>query len=541
MRVRFFACWIAGLAALVLGQSTESAEPRPMFEAADVHAATPVRNPFMRGPFNRGGHYEIHNGTMVELIAAAYNMNANEVVGGPNWLEMDRFDVIAKTPPNTSMDTARLMLRSLLADRFKLEIRSDARSVPALALVAGKRPQLKESTGEGEPQCKFVSPPPPPRNADGTPPPPPTFTYECRHMPMERFAVELRNMFDFDTKPVIDRTAMKGAWDFDMKATFQPGSDFAMVQEIADKQLGLKLEAVTTPFPVMVVDRVNQKPTPNVPNIVELLHLPPEPTEFEVAELKPTSPDFQGRRLQIQNGGRVNVGGVTPKFLIQQAWNLTDDMLIGAPKWMDQDRYDIIAKVSTTTRADIDLETLWVLLRNLLKERFQIEWHQEQRELPAYTLLASKPKMQKADPTSRTKFKEGPGNDGKDPRNKNAILSRLVTVQNMTMDQFSVKLQEIAPGYIRTPVLNATNLEGSYDFTLSFSPAGALQPNGGGRGGANPQSQQPAAAAGDASDPSGAVSLFDAIDRQLGLKLQQQKRSVTVLVIDKATQKPTEN
>jgi uncharacterized protein (TIGR03435 family) len=114
------------------------------------------------------------------------------------------------------------------------------------------------------------------------------------------------------------------------------------------------------------------------------------------------------------------------------------------------------------------------------------------------------------------------------------------------MAQFAAKLKDIAPGYIRTAVLDSTGLEGGYDFTLSFSPAGAgaAPGGGGGRGGggggeASPTSQAAATVA--ASDPSGAVTLFEAIDKQLGLKLAPQKRPVPVFVIDKAEQKPTDN
>lgn len=193
----------------------------------------------------------------------------------------------------------------------------------------------------------------------------------------------------------------------------------------------------------------------------------------------------------------------------------------------------------------MDVDDLFPMLRALVTERFKLVSHREDRPATAYTLMAVKPKMKRADPTERTKYKEGPALDGKDPRDKNPVLGRLVTCQNMTMADFAKKLKDIAPGYIHTPVLDATGLDGSYDFTLSFSPAGALR-NGGGRGGDGPQApggaQAPGAGAvGTASDPSGAVSLFDAMEKQLGLKLQEQKRPVSVFVIDHIEQKPTEN
>jgi uncharacterized protein (TIGR03435 family) len=309
------------------------------------------------------------------------------------------------------------------------------------------------------------------------------------------------------------------------------------------EKLGLKLDPVEVPVPVLVVDSVNQKPTANVPNVAEFLHVPAAPKEFEVAELKPTNPDFRGMRLQIQPGGRVNIAGTPLKFLIQQAWDLTDDRLVGAPKWMETDRYDIVAKADVAG-PEMDIDDLWPMLRALLVERFKLAVHTEERPATAYTLTAIKPKMKKADPNSRTKYKEGPAAEGKDLRDKNPILSRLITVQNMTMAQFAEKLKTIAPGYIHSPVLDATGLEGGYDFTLSFSPVGLTQAGGGGgagRGGAQPGPPTPADTPAAASDPNGAVTLFEAIDKQLGLKLQAQKRPVSILVIDHVEQKPIEN
>ncbi len=118
-----------------------------------------------------------------------------------------------------------------------------------------------------------------------------------------------------------------------------------------------------------------------------------------------------------------------------------------------------------------------------------------------------------------------------------------MTCQNMTMAQFAEKLKNIAPGYIHSPVLNATGLEGGYDFTLIFTPAGLARSGGEGRGGRGGGEGGPPAsdAATAASDPNGAFTLFEAIEKQLGLKLEAQKRPVSVLVIDRAEQKPIEN
>ena len=175
------------------------------------------------------------------------------------------------------------------------------------------------------------------------------------------------------------------------------------------------------------------------------------------------------------------------------------------------------------------------MVRALLMDRFKLAVHMEDRPINAYTLLSEKPKLTKADPSSRTKCEEGPGPDGKDPRDKNPALNRLLTCQNLTMTQFSEMLQGLASGYIFVPVKDSTGLEGGWDFTLSFSTAGTYQ--NAGRGAAAPA----AGGAAMASDPSGALSLPEAVNKQLGLKLEKQMRPVPVLVIDHVEEKPTDN
>jgi len=105
----------------------------------------------------------------------------------------------------------------------------------------------------------------------------------------------------------------------------------------------------------------------------------------------------------------------------------------------------------------------------------------------------------------------------------------MVTVRNMSMPQFAEDLRRIAGGYVRVPIEDQTGLDGSYDFTLSFSAIGLLNARGGGPGGNT---------AGDASDPTGGLSLFDSVERQLGLKLESRKRPMKVLVIDSIQEKP---
>ena len=170
------------------------------------------------------------------------------------------------------------------------------------------------------------------------------------------------------------------------------------------------------------------------------------------------------------------------------------------------------------------------MLRNLLADRFKLATHMEDRMVEGYTLTAPKPKLEKADPSNRTECKEGPGKDGKDPRNTNPILNRLMTCTNMTMAQLAEQLPLRVNGYVRTPVLDATGLEGSWDFTISFSGVNLVRPN--------PAAGQPGAAA---AEPNGALGFPEAMSKQLGLKLELQKRMMPVLVVDHLEETPTEN
>ena len=520
------------------------------FEAADVRAAhvnLTNFNVFMSGPKVRAGRYEIRTATMADLISTAYGVDQDKVIGGPNWLEMDRFDVTGKLPAGSTTDSRKEMLAALLAERFNLVVHRDQQQFPAYALTATKHPLLKQSDGSGEKGCKIDFQGFPnrqqPAPSDG-PAPVPTVVYTCRNMSMQALADEMKDSVAGDmvnNKPILDKTGLEGAWEFSFKFTFRRLAAAMNISETVslfdalEKQVGLKLEPINAPLPVIAVDSVNEKPSANAPDIEKILPGTAVPTDFEVADIKPTPSDFQGARFQIQPGGRVNLQGVTLEMLTEQAWGISSDMVAGAPKWFTEDRFDIVAKAPSAALAaggprgpNIEFDDVMVMVKNLLADRFKLATHMEQKPISAYTLLAAKPKMKPADPNGRIKCDEGPGADGRDPRDANPVIGRLITCQNMTMTRFAELLMGLAPGYIHAPVLDATGLEGTFDFTFSFSTIGQLR---GGRGDSAPQ----------ASDPNGALSLLDALPKELGLKLELQKRPVEVLVIDHVEPRPTDN
>src|SRR5215831_92644 len=128
--------------AVVFGQSTE---PKPSFDLADVHVSPRSTTATTRLSF-RSGRYEIHNATMVDLVRTAYTIDADKILGGPSWIEFDRFDVIGLAPSNTPPETQKAMLQSLLADRFKLVVHNDTKPAAGLVLSLGKnKHKLKEA------------------------------------------------------------------------------------------------------------------------------------------------------------------------------------------------------------------------------------------------------------------------------------------------------------------------------------------------------------------------------------------------------------
>jgi uncharacterized protein (TIGR03435 family) len=245
--------------------------------------------------------------------------------------------------------------------------------------------------------------------------------------------------------------------------------------------------------------------------------------------------------MNIQ-GNTVNIQYATLLTLIYNSYNIAPGKIENKPKWLDDQHYDILGKASTGDvspipgmGSSVDIDDVWEMTRSLLADRFKLATHTDLHPSDVYALLTANPKMKKADPSNHPSCHEGPGPDGKDPRIDTPLRSRLISCQNMTMSQLTTELSSLASGYLPAPVIDATGLDGAYDFTLSFSKQVDLN-----KPLPTPSNGDASAAA---SDPSlGAISLFDAMQKQLGLKLQKRdKVPMPTLVIDHIEQKPTEN
>jgi len=526
MKRLFAALFVAGFFCDgVLGQTPVA---RPAFDIAEIQVSA-RQNPGMRGGILRGIRYELRNATMVDLIRTAYNLPPERVVGGPSWLEWNRFDIVALAPEGTTPDRLREMLKALLAERFKLVAREDTVAATAMALRVAGTHKLTEAARPGGCQGRAA---PEPNGVVAQ-------TIACSGMTMAQLAEQLprgaaASAYLPGGQPVIDETGLSGLWEFQLKFTPrallpQAGSDGITLQAGFEK-LGLKLEPKPITVPAIVVQTVNATFTPNAADVAR--KLPPLPTpSFEVASLRPSPPDAQQRRVQLLPNGQVNMSAMPLSLMFALAWDLPDDHFVVGPDWLETPRFDVTARALVAAKPDnsaqFDEDLLRLMVRGLIIERFQVKYHMEDRAMPAFDMVADGPKMTKADPATRTRCIEGPPSD---PTVAKLPFARQWTCQNLSMQQFGQLLPTIAGGYTRVRVLDKTGLSGGYNFTLAFST--------------NQQVQQaaPATVAGNAgTDPAAALSLRDAVRRQLGVRLIDTKRPVPVLVIDSINQTPTSN
>ncbi len=533
------------------------AQEKPRFLAADVHGTAKGQTQRIQPPVGRGELFESRNFPITELIAFAYNTTAPKVVGGPSWVEMERFDILAKQPPQTPIEQQRLMLQALLAERFKLVVREETQPFVSFALTSSGKHKMKEADGTGTTGCapQASTAPAGPgvlrlslASVEGAAPVQISITdgmveYKCRNMTMAAFASGMRSMLvpNLGVNPILDQTGIAGTWTVDLKYSIGliglPGSsgEQTTIFEAIDKQMGLKLEEKQTPTQLVVIASVNREPSANPAGTAEALPRIVIPKEFEVASVKLTNPDQKRSMFQTPAGGRVNAEGIPLSFLINRAFNPSySGQLVGVPDSVNAVRIDMQAQAAAEVTQNLDPDTLAPMMLALLKERFGLKYHVEQREVQAYDLVAAKPKMKKADPAARSWCKAPAQVPGSAPAPQG---SQGLICQNVTMAQFAELLRGRTPE-LTTGVADATGLDGSWDFRFTFNPVIALAAARAAVEGAAGATPAPLSAA---SDPAMGVSIFDALDKQLGLKLEKVKRMAAVTVIDRIDLVPSDN
>jgi uncharacterized protein (TIGR03435 family) len=176
---------ITSLAAVFAGIIFGQVPPTARFEIADLSVSPPSVSYSQRsvsGGLLPGGRYDLRRATMLDLIAAAWAIDPEKVLGGPSRLDMHRFDVCATAPAGTSGKTVGPLLQALLQERFHLILHNEVKSVPVFALKAGTKHKLIRAAVSGPAGCSvnYAA-----ESADPAAPSETLAKYTCHNMTME--------------------------------------------------------------------------------------------------------------------------------------------------------------------------------------------------------------------------------------------------------------------------------------------------------------------------------------------------------------------
>lgn len=274
-----------------------------------------------------------------------------------------------------------------------------------------------------------------------------------------------------------------------------------------------------------------------IPQMPAIAQSTPAPKlEFEVATVRqnkaepdaPRAPgDAQGSALV---GGQFAMRNQPLRTLLGFAFypgnqKFRGDLIVGAPAWVDTDRFDVVGKAPPDIPARQCFFSgycypdtrLAEMLRRFLEQEFKIADHEERRPTDVYALVAAKsgPKLQKSTGQGERNCKRIVGGSGDpDAKGLSSIEAGSLCV-NMTLSNLADMLPEMAGAYIDRMVVNQTGLEDRYDFRLYW--------------------------VGRANIDQGGLTVFEAIEKQLGLKLEARKMPMPVTVIDHIEKLPDQN
>ncbi len=217
---------------------------------------------------------------------------------------------------------------------------------------------------------------------------------------------------------------------------------------------------------------------------------------FEVAAIHPHDPKLNVSSM-AGRGSEFSILGMPIRNLIWLAWHLPPERVIGGPKWLDSDLYDIRAKVPAGSSHSIDEQ--YRRIQTLFAERLQLKVHHSTREQAVYVLRVA---------NTGLKMQQAKGSDPDAPE-KGTILPWELFVTDLSRR-------------VGRPVVDKTGLKGAWFVKLNY----------------NSEDGSPAAI-GTAREE-GSPSIFTAVQQQLGLKLESTHGLVDVLVVD-SVQRPSEN
>jgi uncharacterized protein (TIGR03435 family) len=229
----------------------------------------------------------------------------------------------------------------------------------------------------------------------------------------------------------------------------------------------------------------------------------PPSTAFEVVSIKRNNTDGERNLATSLTPGRYSYPNATVFGLLRTAFGVSGLQLYGGPGWVRTERYDINATINSKDK--LTLAQLRPLLQAMLADRFKLEIRHETQLLPIYALAIGKNGPNLKGSTSAEESSQLISGDA-------AMLHMKCTRTSMT--RFATTLEGQFGGQFRRNITDDTGLKGDFDFTVSWAT--------------------------DQTAESAGLSIFDALQEQLGLKLESRKAPVEIIQID-SIQRPSEN
>jgi uncharacterized protein (TIGR03435 family) len=247
--------------AAAFGQSADA--PAPAFDVASVKASQPGST----GGERRGreniqvspGTVTMRNASLKSCIRWAYHVSEYQV-NGPDWLDSQRYEIAGKAAGPATEEQLRLMMQSLLLERFKLAVHRQIKELSAYVLVVGKNGlKVQESKTEGESSIDINQK---------------QLSVNVQRTPVSQLVEMLGNVL---RAPVVDQTGLKGRYDVTLNVAkyaadlaaqgksldSAPADPLALISMILQEEFGLKLEAKKMPLDMVIVDHAEKAPVEN--------------------------------------------------------------------------------------------------------------------------------------------------------------------------------------------------------------------------------------------------------------------------------------
>ena len=246
---------VVSLAICVSGAIRGQSVVAQRFEVASVKPISADRLNGPSGGQSGRGRLTMSNVTLKRCIMGAFGIGPNQILGGPGWLDSDRYEIVAKAEQPVDDDGVLMaMLQTLLAERFKLAFHRETRTIPAFVLEVAKNGPKLERAENGESTT---------HNGRGL--------IDAKVITMDRFAEVLSRQMD---RPVVNHTGLEGSfhvkleWTPETSKQVTPRPDGAAIESgpsiftAIQQQLGLRLRSQKAPVEVVVIDYV-ERPSEN--------------------------------------------------------------------------------------------------------------------------------------------------------------------------------------------------------------------------------------------------------------------------------------